>query len=280
MKVKYIARRQWLFNFVLCAFTVSVFVQLLFGCKKLVDIEPPTTGVTGANVFETDATATAVLTGIYTSISSGGVGDAGLQSLSLLPGLTGDELSLYKGTLSSVYNVYYLNALSSTNTSGVDFWNKVYPVIFVANSAIEGLSNAGGLTPAVKKQLIGEAKFIRAFCYFYLVNLYGDVPLVTKIDYTINGVLPRASAEEVWRLIFDNLNEAKELLLTGYLYPSILNPTEQRVRPTKWAAIAMLARAHLYSKKWVEAEAEATSVIDESVSFGLESLGNVFLANN
>jgi len=54
----------------------------------------------------------------------------------------------------------------------------MYNFIFVANSAIEGLNEATALTPAVKQQLMGEAKFVRAFCYFYLINLYGDVPLV------------------------------------------------------------------------------------------------------
>src|SRR5690606_16340716 len=96
---------------------------------------------------------------------------------------------------------YYNNALLPINSS----WSRMYNFIFVANSAIEGLNEATALTPAVKQQLMGEAKFVRAFCYFYLINLYGDVPLVVTTDYRVNAILPRASEMMVYEQIISDL---------------------------------------------------------------------------
>jgi hypothetical protein len=117
------------------------------------------------------------------------------------------------------------------------------------------LSGAKNLTLGLRSQLIGEAKFVRAFCYFYLVNLFGDVPLVTSTSYTVNTGLGRTSVNEIYQQIIQDLKEAQEMLSTSY-------PTPGKVRPNKWAATALLARAYLYMGNWADAEAQATAIID------------------
>ena len=114
-------------------------------------------------------------------------------------------------------------------------------------------------------QLTGEAKFMRAFCYFYLVNAFGDVPLITSTNYLVNETMPRAPAMEVYRQIIADLKGAKDLLANDYSYSN-----GEKVRPNKWVAIALLARAYLYTGDWVNAEAEATSVISNTglIQFG------------
>jgi len=64
-------------------------------------------------------------------------------------------------------------------------------MFLICNAAIEGLNGTTSLTPSVKQQLLGEAKFMRAFFYFYLVNLFGDVPLATSTDWQVNSFLSR-----------------------------------------------------------------------------------------
>jgi hypothetical protein len=64
------------------------------------------------------------------------------------------------------------------------FWKDGYNYIYRANAILEGIANSTGMTADGKKLVEGEAKFIRGFCYFYLVNLFGDVPLVLSTDYT------------------------------------------------------------------------------------------------
>ena len=63
-----------------------------FGCAKLVAVDPPITEITGASAYNSDATASAVLTGVYTNMSSSSPSYQGFTSLSVFPSLSADEL--------------------------------------------------------------------------------------------------------------------------------------------------------------------------------------------
>jgi hypothetical protein len=256
------------------------FLVSFSSCSKLIEVDPPVTNITSANAFNSDATAISALTGFYASMSNNSSLISGLSSLSLYPGLSADELTLYSGASDPVYVGYYTNSLTNSNTTLIDFWKISYPIIFNANSALEGLDNADALTPVVKQQLMGEAKFIRAFCYFYLVNLYGDVPLVTSVDYKVNALLPRTSKDLVWKQIIQDLKDAQNLLSPIYLDVTLLKSTLERVRPSSGTATALLARAYLYLGEWSNAEKEATSLINNSVLYSICSLDTAFLKNS
>ena len=252
------------------------------GCKKLVEVDAPVTSVNAANVYTNDATATAVLTGIYTKISDYNYDLTlvdNISGLSLFPALSADELTLYNLS-NTILLLYYRNDLTSLIASGGVFWKSIYPTIFVANSAIEGLNNSTGLTPAVKQQLLGEAKFMRAFCYFYLVNLYGDVPLATSSDYKINSLLTRTSKAQVYQQIIQDLKDAQGSLSSGYVAADGVTSTPERVRPTKWTATALLARVYLYTGDYPNAEVQATAVINNSSTYSLTDLNDAFLMNS
>jgi hypothetical protein len=264
--------RQWLSILVLISF------WFLSGCKKLVEVPAPVTSLSSANVYSTDATAIAALTGIYSSISNTGTYGAQLPGMSGLAGLSADELTLYSGANNPGLNLYYENALTNNNP-GLDFWPNIYSIIYMANAAITGLTGNVSLTPAVQQQLLGEADFDRAFCYFYLVNLYGDVPLVLTTNYTTNATLARTPAAQVWQQIILDLHEAQMLLSPNFLDQTLLNHTQERLRPTKWAATALLARVYLYNANWTGADSAASAVISNSL-FQLNGLGSVFLTTS
>jgi hypothetical protein len=265
------------------------------GCKKFSEVKAPVTSVNESNVYATDATAISVLTGLYMGMSSGTGGGTSFftasQSISLYGGLLADEFTLYNGisTTDPKY-YYYTNSLYSnaSGTQGTEFWG-IYSAIFTCNAAIEGLSKSSSLTPSVKQQLLGEAKFMRAFFYFYLVNLFGDVPVVLSTDWQGNVANARISKEQVYSTIIQDLKEAKDLLSTDYLDGNLLkySTTSERVRPTKWAASALLARVYLYkgnltgsADNYTNAEAEASAVISNTALYDTVSLNNVFLKNS
>ena len=253
-------------------------VVTLTGCRKLVEVQGPATSLNSATVYSTDATAAAVLTGIYQAMSSNTFSEPGLTSMSFLPGLSSDELTLFSTISNTGFQLYYKNALSATVTSyRIDFWTGIYHVIFTANSAIEGLNSSTSLTPAVRQQLLGEAEFIRAFCYFYLVNLYGDVPLALSSDYAANAVLARTPKAQVYQQIITDLKDAQSKLSSTWLDATLLNTTTTRVRPTSWAATALLARTCLYTGDYTDAALQASSLISNSGLFGLSTLNNAFL---
>ncbi|NLU95762.1 RagB/SusD family nutrient uptake outer membrane protein [Chitinophaga sp. Ak27] len=248
-------------------------------CKKLVEVNSPTTSISGKNVYTNDETATAVLTGIYSQISAASMTGLDLISIGLVTGLSADELVLYSGSNNATLKTYYLNNLAAPNPFNI--WSNIYSKIYIVNLAIEGITNSTLLNPSVKQQLLGEAKFLRAFFFFYLVNLYGDVPLAITSDYKVNSLLARSSQEKVWTQIIADLTEAKVLLSPDYLDASLLKKTSERVRPTKWAAIALLSKSYLYTGDWKNAEIESSELIDNTSLYHLEdSLNNVFLMNN
>jgi hypothetical protein len=260
-----------LFLLVLTGFSLS-------SCKKFIEVDDPVNSANASIVYNTDAQAIGVLTGIYAKLNKAILPTGNLPSISFFAGLSADELSLFDISSTSLAP-YYANNLSAQTSPSI--WTTTYPIIFTANSALEGLNTATGLTPAVKQQLTGEAKFIRAFCYFYLVNLYGDVPLALSPDYKVNSLLPRTPKEQVYHQIIADLKDANDLLSSSYLNGS-LKPYaggEEKLRPTKWAATALLGRTYLYTGKFDSGELQATIVI-ANTSFSLDSLNGVFLKNS
>lgn len=262
---------------------ILLFLLTIFSssCKKFIEIATPSTSTNSTVVYSTDANAIAVVTDLYRNLSaSSRFAQGGLTTLSFYAGLSSDELILWNGTQNTATAyLYYKNTLAS-NLAGHEFWNISYPLIFTCNSVIEGLSSATKLTPAIQKQLLGETKFMRAFFYYYLVNLYGDVPLVLTTDYKINSTLPRANVDEVYRQIISDLTEAQNLLSDNYLDGTLSKVTTERVRPTKAAATALLARVYLYTKNWIKAEEQSSFVINNKVAYDTVSLNNVFLKNS
>jgi len=259
---------------------LSPMLLFIVSCKKLVEVPGPTTSMRSANVFSNDATSIAVLTGIYTSLSQWGV-TYGLPAMSVYPGLSSDEQILYAPGSNTSYLPVYQNNLTVANLpGGLDIWTSTYGLIYRCNLAIEGLTNNTALTPAVEQQLMGEAKFTRAFCYFYLVNLYGDVPLVTSTSYTINATLPRTPKDQVYRQMIADLTEAAGVMSDHYVDATLANASSERVRPIKWAANALLARTYLYTGKYDSAEMQATAVINNTSLYRLTGRDTVFLKNS
>jgi hypothetical protein len=270
-------------------FLASCFLLFgLAGCKKLIDVDPPSTTVNQGNVYNSDATAVAAMTSIYANMSNLAASSnvmTGSGSISVLAGLSADELTLdgiASGNLK--LNAYYTNNLVSNASQnyGSEFWggSSFYYFIFLANSVIEGLQQSTGLTPAVKNQLLGEAKFVRAFCHFYLVNFFGDIPLVLSTDQKINSTVSRIPKDQVFHQIVGDLKQAQSLLSSNFVSSDAASATTERIRPNKWTATALLARTYLYTNQYDSAEVYASQVISNTALYDTVSLNNVFLKNS
>lgn len=242
-------------------------------CKKFVDDDIPVNQVSKGEVYSGNVTATAALTGLYSAFNSSGFITA---PISLLTGLSADELTNYDQG-DQFLNKFYINRLTS---SGFPLWANAYYYIYSANDIIEGVSASNGITGDVKKQLLGEARFIRAFCYFYLINLFGDVPLVTTTDYRGNRTLGRSDKQNVYKLIVQDLTEAEASLNEQYITGSALAVTAERTRVNSSAATALLARVYLYLEDWQAAETAAAKVIAHNEYYELVNLDQVFLLNS
>jgi hypothetical protein len=256
-------------------FIYIVFIIALASCKKFVEIQPPSTQLVGASVYSSNATASAAVTGILETIVRNSIA-GNTNGIGALAGLSADEFKLY-ATSNDLFSRSYKNDLLST--LDIPLWAQYYNCIYQSNLAIEGVSSSSGITPSMKQQLIGETKFLRAFCYFYLINIYGDVPLITISDYKSNSIVSRSHKSVIYDQIVADLKDCQSLLTDNYLSPDGITTTA-RVRPNQSTATALLARVYLYQEKWDSAELQSTAVINNP-SYQLSAdLNKVFLAAN
>ncbi|QJB30817.1 RagB/SusD family nutrient uptake outer membrane protein [Chitinophaga oryzae] len=239
-------------------------------CNKFVDVGVPANKITTDVTFNNDADATAAVTGIYsqfastTSLCSGGV--------TVYTGLVSDELQYVNNDPDT--KEFQANAISSNNpTIQIAFWQRAYQYIYQTNACLEGIAASQLLSSAVKNQLSGECKVVRSFLYFNLVQLFGDVPLVTTTDYRASSGIPRTAAHLVYSQVIEDLNSAKQLLKEDY-------PSANAVRPNLFTAKALLARVYLCLNNWAAAELESGAVIDAKKYSLVTDLNKVFLMNS
>ncbi len=133
------------------------------------------------------------------------------------------------------------NVLPS-NAELLKIWQCYYEGITRADNAlyyIPGISMNEGL----KSRLLGESKFIRAWFYFNLTNIFGSVPLKLRPPLTQADVnVPLSPVEDVYAQIEKDLQEAVKVLPTEY--------SSEEGRVTRGAAFGMLAKVYLYEKKY------------------------------
>jgi len=243
----------------------------LTSCEQFVDVGTPKTQIVTTEVFSSDAGARSAIAGIYsqlmenTSFISGGP-----NGVTAIAALSADELDNHSSSADRIA----INNNSLTSVTQISLWNEMYSVIYQANAILEGIEASTSIKSEIKARVSGEAYFIRAFSYFYLVNFYGDVPLLVSTDYRINKSAPRTPQSEVYEQIEKDLTEAQNLLLEDYSFSN-----GEKVEPNKWAATALLSRTYLYQQKWAAAETQASFVI-ESAQFSLPELNSVFVANS
>ncbi|RZS75392.1 RagB/SusD family nutrient uptake outer membrane protein [Pseudobacter ginsenosidimutans] len=267
----------------LCLIVLSMAIS---SCNKLLEVPPPINSITTEEVFSNNAQAEWTLAAIYSKMINGyntstrsttiteEIFSSGLATI--LGGLSADELT-YPVVLANPNYIAFSNKLTVANSDKTSkIWNSAYRFIFDANAAIAGLSAATALTDSVKKQLTGEALALRAFCYFYLVNFFGDVPLMLNPDFHEAQNFARTPTAKVYTQIKKDLVDAKAMLAGDY---SVSN--NERIRANKWFAEAMLARVYLYTGEYQLAINSATAVINHTSLFTVEQdLTKTFLPNN
>lgn len=250
--------------------TILILFQVTFfnSCKKFVEVENPGDQLNSDAVFRDSSTATSAITGIYSEMFTNRNFFSN-SAVTLYAGMSADELFFYSPGLRNEFTQNQITFANHVNINN-SFWKPAYKYIYAANLAIEKLAISPSLTGSLKNQLTGEAKIIRSLCYFHLVNLFGDVPLVTSSNYSANATSPRTSTATVYSQIINDLLDAKNLLKPEYT-------TNEKVRPNKWTAAALLSRCYLYTGQWQQAEAEAAAIIN-SGKYTLETdLNKAFL---
>jgi hypothetical protein len=242
-------KSKYFHNDVFIFIIIILLLLIIAACKKLVQVDNPDDSLPTSAVFSNDSLAQAAVNGLYIKIMTNNkfLLNGGM---SLFPGLSADELVRTSPMMNE--EQFFQNAINPNNLLvNSNLWKAAYSYIYHCNICIEGLHKSSGITTEIKNKLTGEVLFVRALCYYYLVNLYGNVPLVLGTNAEVNAMLPRTTADQVYIQMEADLLAARDMLPV----------TNINTTPTRYAAMALLARLYLYRQEWGRAEQMATAVI-------------------
>ncbi|HCV82489.1 MAG: RagB/SusD family nutrient uptake outer membrane protein [Zunongwangia sp.] len=245
------------------SYILALVIIGLNSCTDFVEVDPPKNILVSETVFEDPATVESALANVYYTMRQQGIVG---YDLSADMGIYADEMDYY-GSNSNDLSVY-IHSITPINSNVSNYWNNAYTLIYAVNDIINGVEDSSALSVEEKATFKGQALFVRAFLHFTLVNIFGDIPLITTPDYRMNNTTGRTPVNEVNEAIIEDLILAVSLMDAS-------DPTGERVIPNKAAANALLARVYLYTENWELAESTSTILIDQ---FELETnLSNVFL---
>ncbi len=243
------------------------------GCDGLLE-ETPEAFISPTNFYTSPADAVAAVNSVYDQIGSG------INSSMWFQGQLTRDASTPDHALFDAQGFPWYRW-----SSGIPYfwnmWQEPFRAIASAN-AVLGRVPAIQMDETLKKRVLGEARFLRAYSYFDLVRNFGGVPIFTEEVTTLENLeRPRSSVAEVYDVIVKDLQEAEAALPASY-------PSSDMGRATRGAAKAYLAKVYATmageplrdASKWSLAAAKAKEVIDGGTYDLLPSFASVFTLQN
>lgn len=249
----------------------SLFV---ISCKNIIDIPAPTNTIVTEQAFMDDFNANGAIAGIYSRLARKQEPTSfGNGWVTYYLGASSDELVPF--LMDAEQRAFYTNNLTDRVSALTIPFNQSYAIIYQCNSALEQIEKSSGLTPAAKARFKGEALFVRSFCYYYLVGIWGDVPFVTTTEWSENIAVAKSNKDQILRQLSSDLKEATNLLPSDYsLYKG------ERIRATKWASLALLSKVAAELGVWSDVEFATSEVLSSNLFQLSVDLNDVFLINS
>ncbi len=245
-------------NRIIKIFVIAIFFSGI-GCADLE--ENPVGLLAPEGFFKTTKDVEAAIFGAYGVIASESL--FGRQFASALM-LRSDMVDI--GNRSTSAERVQVNDFNMDDRNGMvsRFWPVWYQVINAANAAEAGAISLG-LSEAEINPYIAEARFIRAFSYYHMVRVFGDLPY---IDFAVSNPLAlttisKTSEADIYAGIEADLVFAKQWLPNSFV-------SDVRSRPTKGTAASYLASVHLTQGNYADAYTEAKWVIDNRATFNYQ----------
>ena len=241
-----------------CTLFVAL-VALVSSCESDYLEPAPTSVISSANYYTTPEQVETAVLNIYDGIQ--GVFDFGMdenRALQLEFYLT-EMRSDNTRTKSSEGEAAQFESYAVEATNGIvaNYYQSYYNVIYRANVALENIDAAGSMAG----KLEAEAKFLRAYAYFNLVRLFGDIPLIDRVISPADKetAYTRVATTQIYDLIVSDLTAAVEGLDNSSSY-----------RASKAAAQTLLAKVHLNKGNYLEAQQLCEAVVG-SGNYSLEA---------
>jgi hypothetical protein len=230
----------------------SVALILVGGCKKNLLDTHPNNQVATSNVWTSDALTVEGVNGVYAALRGGassGTGDMLYELYSMdRYGITGQD-----------YQQVELTQGTATVNSGLfsTAWQALYEGIARANDAILNIPAKSPSAVTKKGQYVAECKFLRAYFYYRLNQVWQGVPIyLTPTDYNKFNH-PKSTADQVWAVIINDLTDA---INEPNLPAKYAAGATDYGRVTKGAAYALRGKVYMYQKNWAAAIADFQQV--------------------
>ncbi|MCF0183870.1 MAG: RagB/SusD family nutrient uptake outer membrane protein [Bacteroidaceae bacterium] len=215
------------------------------------------------NVMTTEGQAQQVLNGVYNGV---------MYSTNLWKfGDVASDDAVKGGNPGDLADLGYIENFTAAADNGVlsQYWQNTYETISRANALIDGIAGKSFKSAA---DMTNEARLLRAFSYFQLVNIFGEVPLKTKAHLSDGDIMvPLSPVSAIYGQIEDDLRAATAL------------PDEQPAasagRATSGAAWGLLAKTQLFQGKWADALASIKNLKAQN-KYKLDSYANLFALGN
>jgi hypothetical protein len=147
------------------------------------------------------------------------------------------------------------NGILSTSPQVHDLWSSNYIFISRVNYFLENIGKVK-MDENERSAMIAEAKFLRAYSYFWLSQMFGDVPLVEKtLTFDEANSVSQSTKEDVVNFALNDLNEAVQ-------YLPLMRPPSEKGRIEKGAALALMGRFLMAEHRWSEAAGTYKEIID------------------
>ncbi|WP_420602256.1 RagB/SusD family nutrient uptake outer membrane protein [Flagellimonas sp.] len=233
---------------------IGLVLAFTYSCSDdFVDV-PNKETLTEASFWQTEQHALQALTGTYAAMhSSSGSKWAFFEEMYTALAYRGDDVT---NNTAEIYGRSVASFNNTTEDSGpFNIWRASYAGIGRANQVIQNVPLIEAVSEADKNVIVAEAKFLRAFYYFWLVTGFENVPLVTTFETDPEKLFPsQASSAEVWAQIETDLQEAEANMVASHT-------GEWKGRATIGSAKALLGKVYLFQEKWAEAETKLAEVV-------------------
>ena len=250
-----------------CLFAASVLTTTT-SCSDFLD-EDPKGQMSEANVFKSQADLDASIHTIYEKLNQ-------TQSWTnpMYPQWQGDDMTANPSSNKQAVAALDVFSSDGANKGVTGAWSQHFALIKACNWVIENASK----TPTSQEEIniaLGNAHFWRAYAYFYLVRVFGPLPMVLKTDPSATNVAP-SSVEEIYNLIVEDLKKAEGWLPTSYSKAPRNHDgvdawvTKQATQATLTAVYMAMAGYPLNKGKeyYALAAAKAKEVIDNNGTYG------------
>ncbi len=236
---------------------------LLATACNILDVEPQN-AIPASEAFKDKNGITRGINGAYSALQS--LSYYG-RSYGIFADLAADNLVHPPNATSVSYAEIDNNSILPENESVDGVWTAIYDGINVANNVIAQVPGIPGMTDAEKKAALGELYFIRALNHFNLLNYFGAIPVKTTPTIGVDDInVPRDEVNAVYASIIADLQQAATDLPAG----------GSKIRASRHAANALLARVYLYQKDYTKAVSAANEVINSGNYQLLANFGDVF----